>query len=129
MVGPYHFRRNRGCGRVSVRAPLASLLISSEGAEIQLVSPSIMMLALKVVESSPTTRPIDGKAPVDEALLVYVSSSSSESEDHDIGPESAPHDASKEMQVAPAEIELSSKEIATVEGIFSFHLCLFLSKT
>ena len=58
-----------------------------------------------------------------------MASSSSEDDDHDIGSESALHDVSKylhvaeeEMQVAPPEIELPSKEIATAEGIFSFPL-------
>jgi len=56
-----------------------------------------------------------------------VLSSSSEGDDHDIGFESAPHDASKfshvmeeKMQIAPPEIELPSRKIATTEGIPSF---------
>ena len=90
-------------------------------------SPSIIMSALKVAKSSPTTGPISGKAPVAVASLVQVSSSSSEGYDHDIGSESAPHNAGKslhvveeEMKLVPLETELSSKEIATAEGIFSF---------
>jgi len=90
-------------------------------------SPSITIPALKVVESNLTIGPIEGKAPVAEAFLVQVSSSSSEGDDHDIGSESAPHDPSKslhmaeeEMQMAPPETELPSKEIATAEGICSF---------
>jgi len=95
-----------------------------------------MMRALKIVESSPTTRPIGVKAPVAKASLVQMSSSSSEGDDHDIGSEFAPHDASKslhmveeEMQVAPPETELPSKEIVADNGIFSFQPILFLSKT
>ena len=114
-------------------ALLAFLLISSEGAKMRPGSLSIMMSALKVVESSPTTRPIGGKAPVAKASLVQVSSSSSGSDDHDIRPVSTPHDASKslhiaeeKMQVAPSEIGLSSKEIATVEDIFYFPPISFL---
>jgi len=108
-------------------APLALLTTSGEGAEVQPGSPSIMMLALKVVESSPTTGPIGGKAPAAEVPLVQVSSSSSEGDDHDVGPEPASHDASEtlhmteqETQVIPSETELLAKEIATAESIFSF---------
>ena len=67
-----------------------------------------MMLALKIPESSPTIGPFGGKAPIAKASLVQVLSLSSEGDDHDIGSEPAPHDASKfshvteeEMQVAP----------------------------
>ena len=59
--------------------------------------------------------------------MVQVSSSSSESDDHDVRSKFSPHDASKslhvteeKMQVAPSETELLSKEIATAEGILSF---------
>ena len=102
-------------------------MTSGKEVEIQLSSPSIMMLALKVIESSPTTGPISGKAPVVEASLVQVSSLLSESDEHDIGSKSAPYNASEllhvakeEMQMAPPESELLFKEIATDEGIFSF---------
>jgi len=85
------------------------------------------MPALKIPESSPTTGPIGGKAPITEAPLVQVLSSSSEGDDHNIGSEPAYHDASKfshmteeEMQVAAPETELPSREAATTEGIFSF---------
>ena len=83
--------------------------------------------SLEVIESNPTTGLIGGKVPVSEASLVQVSSLLFEGNDHDIGPESTPHDASKslhvveeEMQVAPPEIELLYKEITTAEGIFFF---------
>ena len=85
------------------------------------------MPTLKVVESSPTTGPIGGKVPVAEVSLVQVSSSSSEGDDHDVGPEPAYHDANEpshvaeeETQMIPPETKLLSKEIATAEGIFSF---------
>ena len=97
------------------KAPLASLMTLDEGVEMQLGYPSTMMPALKVVESSLTIGPISGKASVAKASLVQVSSSSSKSDDHHIGHESAPHDASKslhvaeeEMKVVPLETELSS---------------------
>ena len=45
-----------------LEASLTSLMTSGEGAEMQPSSPSIMILALKVVESSPTSAPIGGKA-------------------------------------------------------------------
>ena len=90
-------------------------------------SPSIMMSALKIPKSSPTTGPIGGNAPIAEALLVQVLSSSAEGYDHDIGSELAPHDVSKfshvtkeEMQIAASETELPSRETATTEGIPSF---------
>ena len=90
-------------------------------------TPSIMMPALRIPEFSLTTGPIGGIAPVAEAPLVQVSSSSSEENDHDIRSETAPPDASEfshvtaeEMQVATPETELSSKETATAEGILSF---------
>ena len=106
---------------------LASLTTSGKGVEMQPSSPSIMILALKVVESSPISAPIGGKALFAEVSLVQVSSSSSEGDDHDIGPKPASLDASKslhvveeEMQVTPPEIELPSKKITTAEVIFSF---------
>ena len=71
---------------------------------MQLGSPCIMTPALKVIESSPTTGPISGKAPATETSLVQVSSLSSESDNHDIGSESAPHDASKSLYVAEEEM-------------------------
>ena len=74
-------------------APLAFLMTSDEKIGMQLGSPSIMMPALKVIESSPTTGPIGGKAQVAKASLVQVSSSSIEGDDHDIGSEVAPYDA------------------------------------
>jgi len=93
-----------------------------------------MMLALRRPEPNPTTRPIGEKTPIAEVPLVQVSTSSSEGEDHDIGSESTPHDASKfshvteeEMQVAVPEIEPPSMEIATSKGILSFPPWLFLS--
>ena len=108
-------------------APLAPLMTSGEGAEAQPSSPSIMMSALKVIESSPTTGLIGGKAPAAKVSLVQVSSSSSEGNDHDVGPEPASYDANEpshvaeeETQVIPPETELLSKGIATAEGIFSF---------
>ena len=74
-------------------ALLAPLKTSSEGTDVQPSSPSIMMLALKVVESSLTTGPIGGKALVAEVSLVQVSSSSSEGDDYEFGSEHAFHDA------------------------------------
>ena len=69
-------------------------------------SPSIMMPALKVVESSPTTEPIGRKAPAAEVPLVQVSSSSSEGDDHDVGPEPTSHDASEPLHVAEEETQV-----------------------
>jgi len=90
------------------------------------------MPTLKVIKSSPTTGPIGGEASIAEASLVQVSSLSSNGGNHDIGPEFAPHDASnsmhvvtEEMQTASPKAEFPSKEIATVEGIFSFLLMSF----
>jgi len=110
-----------------LEVPLTPLITSGEGSETQLGFPSVMMPTLKVIKSSPNTGPIGGKAPIVEASLVQVSSSSSEGDDHDIGPEFASHDASEsvhvveeEMQATSPEAELPSKEIATAEGIFSF---------
>jgi len=74
-------------------APLAPLMTSSEGAKAQPGSPSIMMPALKVIESSPTTGPIREKASIAEVSLVQVSSSSSEGDDYEFGSEHAFHDA------------------------------------
>ena len=95
-----------------------------------------MMPALKVVESSLTIGPISGKASVAKASLVQVSSSSSESNDHHIGHESAPHDASKSLHVAEEEMQVHSKiqsyllrRLLLPKVSFLFHLCLFLSKT
>ena len=45
-------------------ALLASTMTSGEGVETQLGSSSIMMPALRVPESSLTTRPIGGKTPI-----------------------------------------------------------------
>ena len=70
-------------------ALLAPLMTSGKGAEAQPGSSSIMMPALKVVESSPTTGPIEEKAPVVEVSLVQVSSLLSGGDDHDVGPEPA----------------------------------------
>jgi len=110
-----------------LEAPLAPLMTSGKGVEAQPSSPSIIMSALKVVESSPTTVPIGGKAPVAEVSLVQVSSSSSKGDDPDVGTEPASHDANEpshvageETQVIPLETELLSKGIATAEGISSF---------
>ena len=93
-----------------------------------------MMLAPKIPECSPTTGPIDGKAPITKASSVQVLSLSSEGDDYDIGYEPAPHDASKfshitemEMQVAAPKTELLSRETTTIEGIF-FSFMAFLVK-
>ena len=100
----------------------------------KLSSPSIMMSVLKISESSPTTGTIGGKAPIAEAHLVEVLSSLLEVDDHDIRSEPAPHDVSEfsheseeEMQAAAPETELSSRETATIKGIFSSPPRLFLS--
>jgi len=97
-------------------------------------SPSVMMLTVKILECSLIIGLIGGKAPITEASSVQVLSSSSEGNDYDIGYEPAPYNASKfshmteeEMQVATAEMELSSRETATTKGILSFPLWLFLS--
>ena len=59
--------------------------------------------------------------------MIHVLSLSSESDDHDVGPEPASHDASEPLHVAEVETQVNSpethlfsKEIATAEGIFSF---------
>jgi len=113
-------------GEPQSEAPLASWMTSGEGAETQPGSPSIMMPTLKVIECSPTTGPIGGKAPVAEVSLVQVLSSSFEGDDRDIGLEPTYHNASeplhvvkKETQVIPPEIELLSEGITTAESIFS----------
>ena len=71
--------------RPQLEAMLAPLMTSGEGVEMQQGSPSVMIPTLKVVESSPTTRPISGKALIVEASLVQVSSPSFEGGDHDTG--------------------------------------------
>ena len=53
-------------------SPLVLLMTSGEGTEAQSGSPSIMMSAFIVIESSPTTGPIEGKAPIAEVSLVQV---------------------------------------------------------
>ena len=89
--------------------------------------PSIMMLILKIPESSLPVGPIGAKASIVEAPLVQVLSSSSEGDDHDIRSEPAPHDVSKfsheteeEMQAATPERTLPSRETATTKGILTF---------
>jgi len=108
--------------------------MTSEGAEMRSGSPSVIMSALKIGECNPTTGPIGGKVPITEAPSVQVLSSSFEGDDYDIGYELAPHDAWKfshmieeEMQVAAPEMELSSRETATTEGILSFQFMTFLA--
>jgi len=93
------------------------------------------MSALKIPKFSPTTGPIDGKAPITEAPLVQLLSSSSERDDHDIGYELAPHDAGKfshmteeKIQVTALETELPSRKTATTEGILSFPSMVSLVK-
>ena len=96
-------------------------------------SPSIMMRALRISDPSPTTGPIGGKAPGAKAPLVQVSSLSSEGDDYEIGPESAPYYVSKfsqteeEMQTAVPKIESSPMKTATTKDIISFPLWLLLS--
>ena len=47
-------------------------MASGEEAETQSESPSVIMPALKIPESSPTTGPIGAKVPINEASLVQV---------------------------------------------------------
>ena len=68
------------------KAPLAPSTTLGDGVKAQLGSLGIMMLALKVIESSPTTGPIRGKALVAEVSLIQISSSSSGGDDHDVLP-------------------------------------------
>ena len=102
-------------------------MTSGEGAKTQPGSQSIMIPALRISELSPTTGPIGKKISIAKVPLVQVSSSSSKGDDHDIGSEPAPHDASKfshliekEMQAATPETESLSMKTATTKGILSF---------
>ena len=81
MVAPPLIYRQHGGGLATLEgikvakgpqleALLASLMTSCEGVKMQPGSPSVMMLTLKVVESSPTTGPIGGKAPIARVSLV-----------------------------------------------------------
>jgi len=90
---------------------------------------------LKAVESSPTTGPIGEKAPIIEASLVQVLSSSSEGGDHDIGLESTLHNASKSVHVVEEEVQAASRRqschlrrFLLSKVSFLFHSYLFLSK-
>ena len=96
------------------------------------------MLASRVAEPSPTTGLFSGKAPITEASLVQVSSSSSEEHSAysgdkvDFGDEPALPDTSKfshiyeeEMQVDVPAMVSPSGEVATTEGIFSIPLNYF----
>ena len=107
-------------------------LMTLERAEMRPGSPSIMMPALKILECSPTTGPIGGKAPITEAPSVQVLSLSSEGDDYNFGHEHVPLDASKfshmmeeEMQVATPETELPLEKTTTTEGILSIPLIPF----
>ena len=91
-----------------LEASLTSLMTSSEGAETQPSSPSIIMLALRISEPSPTTGPIGENTPFAEAFLIQVWSSSSEGDDHDIGSEPAPHNASKFSHVIEEEMQAAT---------------------
>ena len=104
----------------------------------QLGSPSVMMPSSRVVEPSPTTRVLSGKAPITEDSLVQVSSSSSEEhidylgDEVDFGDELALPDTSKflyileeEMQVYVLAMVPQSGEVTTNEGISSIPLNYF----
>ena len=77
----------------------------------QLSSPSVMMSASQVVEPSPTTGLLSGKAPVTEVSLVQVSSSSSEEhgdysgDEVNFGDKPALPDASKFSHISKEEMQ------------------------
>ena len=92
----------------------------------------------RVVEPSPTTVVLSGKAPITETSWVYLSSSSSEeheyysAEEVDFGDEPAllgtgkfSHISEEEMQVYVPAIVSPTGEIATAEGISSILLNCF----
>ena len=95
-------------------------------------SPCILMPTSQVVEPSPTTRVFNGKAPVTEAFLVQVSSSSSEEhsdysgDEVDFGDKPALPDTSKFTHISEEEMQVDipamvppSGEVTTTEGISS----------
>jgi len=73
-------------------------------------SPSVLMPTFRVVKPSPTIGVLSGKAPVHEASLVHVSSSSSEEhsdysgDEVDFGDEPAFPDTSKFLHISEEEM-------------------------
>ena len=93
-----------------------------------------MMSALKIPKFSPTTGLIDGKAPITEAPLVQLLSSSSERDDHDIGYEFAPHDAGKFSNMTEEKIQVTAPrrsyhlgKLLPLKVFFLFHPWFLLS--
>ena len=110
--------------------PTASLA-RERGMEVQQQGfPSVLMSTSRVVKPSPTTGVFSGKAPITEASLVQVSSSSSEEhsdysgDEVDFGDEPALLDTLKfshifeeEMQVDVLAMVPPLGEVTTTEGI------------
>ena len=93
-------------------------------------SPSVLMPTSRVVEPSPTTEVLSGKAPITETSWVRLSSSSSEEyeyysgEEIDFSDEFALPDTGKFSHISEEEMQgdvpvmvSPTGEIATVEGI------------
>ena len=102
-------------------------------------STSVLISTPWVVEPSPTTRLLSGKAPATKASFIQVPSSSSEEhvdfsgEEYDFGDQSAPldtrkysHISGKDMQVDVPATALPSGEVTITEGISSMHLIITL---
>ena len=123
--------------KISIR-PTASSAREREIEVQQSGSPSVLMPTSRVVEPSPTTGVLSGKAPITEASLVQVSSSSSEEHTYylgdevDFSDEPALSDTSKfshfsreEMQAYVPAMVLPLGEITTTKGISSIPLNYF----
>ena len=93
-------------------------------------SPSVLMPAFRVMEPSPTTGVLSGKAPITETSSVQMSSSSSEEHGYYSGEEvdfsdeptlpntsKFSHISEEEMQVYVPALVRPSGEVATTEGI------------
>ena len=98
-------------------------------------SPSVLISTSQVVEPSPTTGVFSGKAPITEASLVHVSSSSSEEhsdysgDEVDFDDEPAlpdtimfSHISEEKMQMDVPAMVPPSGEVSTTEGISSIPL-------
>jgi len=122
---------------ISIRP--ASSSAKERGMEAQQPSSlSVLMPTSRVVESSPTTGVLSGKAPITKTSLVHVSSSSSKEhnyysgEEVDFGDEAAFSDTSKFSQISEEEMQVyvpamvpPSGEVTTTEGISSIPLNYF----